>query len=426
MSNNFTKAYREKVLDRFIKGFEAKRILSKNVNTQLVKGAFNSHTGTRVAVKRPTDFKVIETPEGDITGFNPSPMIVGNAYATVQDTMTVYLTYTEFEEALEMGDKETVMAPKAARLVTALELKFAQFMARNTALLSGTLGTPVSAWSDIANFGAVMEASGIPKDGLWKTMINPYTEKALADGQRSLGAGGKAGNLVYEANEKAMIMENFAGLDVYTGVTLPLINTDAPADRAGTVAATPTATYESVMESIEQDLAITGFAANLVINAGETIRIPAVSRLNQATREVMVDETITPVVFTATVVNTVTLDGSGAGTIRITGAAVYEADGAHNTVDRAITSGDVVELLGAESSRYQPNLFWHRDAFVLGFAPLETLENKSTKYTSEDGIEMRITTDSEFMAAKNMVRIDIRPVFGVLNPYYAGKGFGIA
>ncbi|HHZ97320.1 MAG TPA: hypothetical protein EYN67_17640, partial [Flavobacteriales bacterium] len=400
--------------------FETSRTLSKNINTQMFQGSFDVKSGENVDVKRPTDWAVSETADGDLTAETESVYITGKATATVQDQLTVFASVKEFDEALKDGGDPRFFQDMAQRLVTKMELKTAEYMARNTGLLAGTVGTAVSTWDHVAEAGAVMEANGVPKDGNWKYVVNPFTQRSLASDQRSLG--GETGTDT--ANERAMITKNFAGLDVMTGTTLTSYLTGTGAGRAGTVVGTPVATYEAAKDTMTQVIGVTGFQANLVVAAGETVSIAGRFRLNLATREPVIDETGNQVVFTGTVTNTVTLDGSGAGNLVITGPALFEANGQYNTVDSAIAASDVITLGGAAATRIQPNLFFHRDAFVIAGVPMDKLDSTDTLAQTKDGIQLRVSKGSDFTKNTNKVRIDLRFALGTMNPFLAGKGFG--
>jgi hypothetical protein len=146
--------------------------------------------------------------------------------------------------------------------------------------------------------------------------------------------------------------------------------------------------------------------------------------LNLSTREAVVDEAGAQVVFTATVAADVTLGASGEGNITITGPAIFEATGAYNTVDSAPISGDVVTLLGNNSTLIQPNLFWHKQAFSIGSVPIKKLNSTDTLATTEDGLQFRVSKGVGFLENEQKVRFDFRPAYGVMNPFFAGQGFG--
>ena len=429
MANNVESNFREKVMPTFLTAFDNSRVFSKNVNTQLLEGVFDSSSGASVAFKRNSDYLAIETNDGDITSETPSPIVVGNGFGRVQDYITVLIDYQQIDQALKLNQLEKLLAPAAKRLSTKLETNFAKFMMRNTGLKAGTVGTPVTSWSHVAQAGALMESTGVPMDGMWNYAVNPFAQIELANEQRSLGAGGSAGGLIKSANDRAVIQEDFAGMRVMTATTQAKYTSGSGADRVGALSGNPDVTYVTAKDTMTQLLPLSGFQANLVIKAGEQVQITGRSRLNLSTRELILDGTGAPIVWTATVTADVTLSGTGTGNIIVTGPAVFESGaglGAFNTVDSAPVSGDVVTILGAASATHQPNLFWHKEAFSIGSVALPKLNAQENTGTTEDGIRIKVTRGSDFLAAKNMVRFDILPAFAALNPMLAGQGFGSA
>jgi len=424
MANTFDSNFSRKLMDKVIPAFQSARTLSKNINTQMFQGSFDVNSGDNVDVKRPTDWLVSETTDGDLTSETESVYQTGKATATVQDQLTVFASVKEFDEALKDGGNPRFFNDMGQRLVTKMELNTAAFMMKNTGLLAGTVGTAVSKWDHVAEAGAVMQGTGVPRDGNWKYVVNPFTQRSLASDQRSLG--GETGSM--DANKTASITDNFAGMKVMTGTTLASYLTGTGADRAGTVVGTPVATYLAAKDTMTQVIGVTALQANLVVAAGETVSFTAaagaIARLNQATREPVIDETGAQVLFTGTVTETVTLGASGEGNLTITGPALFESDGQYNSVSQAIAAGDVVTLGGAAVTRIQPNLFFHRDAFVLAGVPMDKLDSVDTLAQTKDGISLRVSKGSDFTKNTNKVRIDLRYALGVMNPFMAGQGFG--
>ena len=429
MADNFDSNFTRKLARVFLEKFDSDRVLSKNVDTQLLAGKFAPDTGDTVDFKRPTDYKSVRTPKGDVSSATKSDIITGKASGVVQDYFTAFVDYDEADEAIEMDQLDQLLAPLATRIKTDLELDFAAFMMKNTALLAGTVGTAADTWDDVAEAGAVLQSSGVPADMPWFYTVNPFTQRKLASTNRSLGAGGVAGGLVKTAIDKATISEMFAGFDkVMTATTLASYTIGAEADRAGTLSGTPTVTYLAAKDTMTQVLAVTAVGAgSTVLNAGETVTITAASgainRLNLSTRQVILDETGAPIVWTGTVTETVTLSG-GAGNVTVTGPAIFEATGAYNTVSQSPLSGDVVTFAGAANAIVQPNLFWHKQAFSIGSVPIKKLHSTDTLATTEDGLQFRISKGVGFLENEQKVRFDFRPAYGVMNPFFAGQGFG--
>jgi hypothetical protein len=424
MTNNFDSNITQKLARVFLEKFETKRVISKEVDTTLLSGVFDPSTGDEVNYKRPTDYKSTRTPDGDISATTAQSIITGKAKAVVQDMITVEVDYTIVDQALKMDQEDQLLDPMAARIKTDLEIDFAKFVMKNTALKYGTVGTAASTWDDVAGAGSILESTGVPMDAQWTYAVNPFTKRKLASDQRSLGAGGSAGGLISTAHEKAILSDDFAGLRVMSATSLPNYNTQTGADRAGTLSGNPDVTYLTAKDSMTQVLPVTAFQANLVVKAGETIQIAGRNRLNLSTRELVLDESSSPILWTATVTEDVTLGASGEGNITVTGPAIFEATGAYNTVDSAPISGDVVTLLGNEDVVVQPNLFWHRQAFGIGSVPIPKLFSTDTLGTTEDGLQIRVSKGASIRENKQIVRFDFWPAYAALNPFFAGQGFG--
>lgn len=425
MANNFDSNFTRKLAKRVLDPFENSRVLSKAVNTQLLVGKFDPDSGENYDFKRPTDYITQETSDGDISATTASSIIRGKATGTVQNYITVEVDYFEADEALKMGNDETeFFNSMAQRIVTKLETNFAAFMMKNSGLLSGTVGTAADAWSDIAKWGATLKATGVP-DGERYGAVNSYTQAALADIQRSLGAGGSAGGLVSQAFKDATLVKQFGGLSaVLTADTLSTYTLPTTGDLVGAANGAPTATYVGAKDTMTQSITVDGFGTFTgTIPAGAQVKVTGVNRLNLATREPVIDATGANIVFSGTLSENCSLT-SGAGTMVITGPAIFESSGAYNTVDAAIADNDVITIQGADATTYQPNLFWHKNAFAIGSVPMRPLHAEDTMMTTKDGLQLRISKGSSIRENKQIVRIDLRPAFAALNPFFAGHGWG--
>lgn len=429
MPNNFESNFTRQLARVFLEKFENARVLSKNVNTQLLAGRFGPASGENVDFKRPTDYTTSRSSTGDATGI-ADDIITGKATGTVQDYFTVLVDYNEADEALKMDQLDELLAPMATRVVTDLELDFAAFMLKNAALFAGTIGEAAITWDEVAEAGAVMQAHGIPMDEMWTYAINPFTQKGLASDQRSVGssgAGGAMGAAILSAHEKATLTSNFAGMSVLTATTLASYVLPTTGDLIGAMNGAPDATYLTAKDTMTQSLAVDSFGAFAgVIPAGTVIQVTGVNRLNLSTRQLVVDASGANIVWTAVVVQDSAAFVAGAGTLVVSGPAIFEAGGAYNTVDVAIGAANVVTILGTDTTAFQPNLFWHKQAFSIGSVPLKKLHSTDTLATTEDGLQMRISKGSDFLLNTQQVRIDLRPAYAALNPFFAGHGWGSA
>lgn len=421
MANNLTSNTVEKLARIFLDSFESSRVVSKTVDTQLIKGMFTPSTGGTVSVKRPHDYNAIRTVAGDISGSTKSDILSGKATATVQDYITVATEWENIEEALELDQLDKILAPMATRIVTELETSLGAYMDRNAGLTFGTPGTAVAAWSDVAGAGAFMSSVGVPVDAERWYVMNPFATTDLADVQSGLASGDN--KLVTTAWEDAQISRNFGGLKAITSNALNSFTDDVGlADRAGTLSATPDATYVTHKDTMIQSLAVTAMSATGTIKAGSVVEVTGRNHLNVSTRQVALDSS-GPIPWRATVTADVTLV-AGAGTILVAGAAIFEADGQYNTVDSALTSGDVITVLGTAGDVIQANMFYHKQAFGIATVKLPKLFSTDTVATTEDGFSIRVSKYADGDANTQKVRFDLLPAFVTFNPLFAGKGFG--
>jgi len=80
--------------------------------------------------------------------------------------------------------------------------------------------------------------------------------------------------------------------------------------------------------------------------------------------------------------------------------------------------------LGSASTVYQPNLFFHEQAFGLGTVKLPKLFSTDTVATTSDGFSLRVSRYADGDANTQKVRFDILPAFATFNPFFSGTGWG--
>lgn len=420
MANNLSSNITRKVARVFLEKFEASRVLTKTVDTQLLSNKFNPSSGANVDFKRPHDYNTIRTAGGDISLSTKSDIIAGKATGTVQEYFTVATEWGNIEEALELDQLEEILAPMATRIVTDLEVDFAKYMYKNVNLSVGTPGTAVTTWSQVAAAGSLMQEIGVPMNDIYYVM-NPYTQQALASAQGGLYA---ADRLVTDAWTKAQINTPFAGLQGISSNALATYTSGTATDRAGTIVGSPTATYVAHKDTMIQDIAVTAMSAAGTIKAGEIIEVTGKYRTSIASRQVILDNAGAQVKWRGVVTEDVTLNGSGAGTLKVAGPAIFEANGQYNTINAALANGDVITVLGSASTVYKPNLFYHKQAFGLGTVKLPKLYEGDTVATTSDGMSMRVTKYSDGDSNTQKIRFDLLPAYATFNPFFGGQGFG--
>jgi len=95
MPNNLASNVSTKVAKVIMDAFESNRVLTRTVNTSLVAGqnGITNETGDTIYLKRPTQYKAIETSDGDISSATKNDIGVGRVSAKVQNFITVAIDY---------------------------------------------------------------------------------------------------------------------------------------------------------------------------------------------------------------------------------------------------------------------------------------------------------------------------------------------
>lgn len=426
MANNTDSNITQKVAKVFTAPFESSKVLTRAINTQLLnsQGLGQPEYGETMKFKRPTMYRAKETSDGDISASARNSIISGSSFGTVQNVITVDVEYGTVEEALRLNQLEEILAPAAEELITRVETNLYDFMVKNSGLTYGTPGTPITKWSDVAGTGSTLHAIGCPMGGEKYYVMNPFAGQNLAEAQGALNA---ADGLVRTAWQDAQISKNFGGIRGLMSNSFSDYTAGATADRAGTLGATPAATYLAHKDSMIQTISLSGLTASTTdaVRAGDTIEFPTHSFINIKTRKAINDASGSPLPYRMTVVTGGDTDGSGNVTVTATCAAINEGNtGQYNTINSALTSGDAFTLLGVEDTVYQPSLFFHKQAFGLGTVKLPKLHSTDTVMQTKDGMSVRISKYANGDQNKNIMRFDVLPAFACFNPLFAGRGFG--
>jgi hypothetical protein len=423
VANNLTSNVTRKLMRTFLKHFESNRVITKSVDTQLLSGKFNPSSGSTVDFKRPHDYRSIRTSDGDLSAATKDDIIAGKATGTVQDYFTSATEWANVEEALELDQLDKILAPMATRICTDLETDFAAYMAKNCNLSTGTPGNAVDTWKEVAYAGAMMESVGVPADTDWSYAMNPYTAVALAEKQTELASG--SNDLVDRAWRKALVANNFAGMQVLKSTHLYGFTASTAADKAGQVDGNPTVTYVGNKDSMIQTIHVDGITAGTVVKAGEILEITGRNRLSLSTRQPIVDQAGANVKWRGVITADATFT-AGEADLLVAGPAIYEANVAYNTTDSAVVDGDVATIISPTGTFLQPNLFWHKQAFGLGTCKLPKLYSTDTVATTKDGMSIRVSKYSDGDKNKQKIRFDLLPAYATFNPFFAGHSYGTA
>lgn len=424
MANDYQSNINKKLLKSFAKGFESSTVLTNTVTKQLVND-FDASTGRgdgQVSMKRPPQYVPQRTADGDLSAASANPVRVGNVQGEVSNYITVYVENTQVEEALEADQLDQLLKPIAEDMVVEAESELALYMAKNASLISGDPDLAISAWSDVANAGALLKEVGAPS-GMKYAAINNFTESALANLQTQLGVNPEAGT----AWSGATIKENFAGFSkVLTTNNLPEYTSGS--ETAGlTLGGTPSALYDDYKNTYKMTLVIAGATPTTgTLKAGQTLLIPAASLVNLRNRKVVRNAAGAAVPFSCTVLADATADGSGNITVSVSGAAIYETgvNGAFNTVNAALTSGNAVTVLDTADTTSRPALAYCEGFVGMGSVVLPKLHATDSMIMNHKGMSIRVHRFSDGVGNKNRYRFDMLPTFACFNPEWGMKVHG--
>ncbi|MBB04068.1 MAG: head protein [Pseudooceanicola sp.] len=429
MANYTDSNITQKVAKGFKPGFESSMVLTKTVDTQTLTGAGlgTPDFGEKVKFKRPMQYRSTKTADGDISSTAKNDLVFGNSFGEVQNFYTVHVDWSIIDEALRLNELDKALEPIGEQLAADIETDFGSFMIEQSGLTYGDVGTAVNAWSDVAGAGAFLDSIGVPKGKDRFYAMNPFSTTNLADTQSGLASGNN--KLVDTAWERAQISSRFGGLSAISSNALSSYVSGELAGESGTVSATPVATYVSVKDSYQQTIVLTGLTVSTTgaVKPGDTIEFDDNGRnyINLRTRRTVMGANGQPIKWRATVVTGGDTDGSGNVTVVVAPAAINEgATGQYNNISSPITAGDGFTILGTADTEYQPNLFYHKAAFGIGFVKLPKLYSTDTVMTMPNGISVRVSRYADGDGNRNKMRFDALPAFACFNPLFAGKGWG--
>ena len=431
MANDLTSNINKKLMSAFVPKFDSNRKISKTISTNaqnLVNG-FDESTGDAygaVRMKRPLQFNPIETPDGDLTGEQTNPVIVGSAPAEVGDYVTVFIEMTDVQRALESQDVAEEMTklvePAAEDMCTRLESNLVDRMMKSAALSSGSADKPISAWNDVASAGSMLNAIGTPA-GRKYCAIGDFDGLALAGEQKGLAVNPEVGS----ALSTATIANRYAGFDsVFTNNNMPSF-LSGTAKTGITVKSAPVQTYVQAKDDYRQTIVLTGGTSGETITAGTTLIIQGVNITNLRNHKPIRGIGGAFVPLQLSMLEDAQFDGSGDATVTVSGCSIFETgvNGAYNTVDAEIVAGADVVINEAVSTNYAPGLAYHEAFFGMGSIKLKQLDATDSSFTTKDGLNFRVSRFSDGKANKHQIRIDIRPTYACLQPFFGQKVYGI-
>ncbi|MDK9585420.1 P22 phage major capsid protein family protein [Lelliottia wanjuensis] len=418
--NNMSKNVSQKVLQKFLPEFASDLVLTKTIDRQIIANKIDNTTGDSIQIKRPHQFKTEKTKTGDLTGKDPSALVAATATAKVDDYITVYVSWSQLEQALELNQLDKILKPIARTMATELETRVANFMLANGALSIGNAGSGIKEWDEVSRAGALFADMGQP--GTKYAALSPWAISALAGKQIALANG----DLNRNAWEKAQIPRNFAGLDAVFSTNSLATRTAGQAAGVATltVKTAPTIDYTSVKDTYQFSVPLTGATASVngFLKAGDQLVFSATAWVNQMNKQSIIGDSGDIIAFTCTVMADANSDANGNVTVTCSGVPIYDAAlPQYNTVAQTVAAGDAVMVRGAKNKLIKPSLFYTDSFMGLATIKLPKLHSIDSSIVNWEGLSIRAHKWSDGTKNNQFMRFDLLPAFACFNPMEGGQ-----
>lgn len=324
---------------------------------------------------------------------------------TVSSQKHVAVNFTTAELALSLDDfSERVLKPRISQLAATVDADVANVYKS----FYGSVGTPGTTPSTSAVMLAAnqkLDETAAP-EGMRYLTVNPAANAGLVEGTKGLF---NPGNVISKQFKSGMMGEGILGFDeIGSSQSIKMHTTGT---RAGAHTITTTVSTQG-----STTILVTGTGTETV-TAGDVFTVADVYAVNPQTRE----STGSLQQF---VVTTATAAVGGAYTLTVS-PAMYTAEQALATINRFPTASDVVTWMGAASTQYPQNLYYHKNAIT--FATADLLLPRGVDMASRkvhNGISLRIVRQYDINNDRMPCRIDVLYGYSAIRPAIGGRMWG--
>lgn len=386
-----------------LKLLKNKLVLAKLVDTESLDKEFASERGGgkpggTVYVKRPPELLVRDGRVAQV-----QDVLEGEVPVSIDKQKGVDVEFTSLEATLSLDDLLQNKTAEAAMAQLASQID----MDLNDELLEfpnwvGTPGQLIDSPADFFKMPERMDELAIPGDGRI-AMLSPADRYALAGNLLTTAA--QAGSVARNALEEARI-PGLAGIDAYTGVTVPTLTTGTRTNGAVN-GANQNVSFSTVRNSYQQTLAIDGVGNAATIKRGEVFTIADVYAVNPRTKAKL------PFLAQFVVLEDATANGSGQVTLTIANPII--TSGAYQNVDSVPADNAVVTWMGEASKSYRQNASFHKSAIKLVSARLVRPASGECAFATDrdTGLTIRYWRTSDGVNDTHLHRWDV--IYGTAN-----------
>jgi len=271
--------------------------------------------------------------------------------------------------------------------------------------LVGTVGTPIAALDPFWSAGEMLDTNSAPMDGQRYMCIPPKIQTAALKTAQGLFQSSTQVKQQYERGR----MGTMGGFDW-------LMDQNCRTHTNGALGGAPVTTTAGQTGST---LLTTGWTAAAAprLKAGDVFTLPSVFRTNRVSGDVKTD------LMQFTVTADVSSDASGNASIPIYPPIITTMPG--QTVSASPgASAPLTIVTGTTGQLSQQGLAYHKDAFVIGMAPLEVpkgVHNAANQQDPDTGCSIRVVSQYDINNDVFITRCDVLYGWAAQRPEWACK-----
>jgi hypothetical protein len=313
--------------------------------------------GDTLRIRRPADFTLRTGPT-----LTTQDVIEGRTTLTIDQQVGVDFQFSSTDLTLKIEDlSERVIKPAMSTIINGIARDVFDVMYKKTYNWVGTAGQTINSFADFAVPAQRMDEMAIPQDMRYAA-LHPADHWGLLGSQTALYIQGAA-NSAYREGELGKI----GGIDTRMSQVLPThTNGTWDATTPLTDGNSQEVTYDTAKNTWTQTLVTDGWDASATITAGSVFTIENVFMVNPKTK-VSTGQLQQFVVTTAVTANATTTADTN-----LTISPPIIVTGPHQTVTYSGNfDGRAITPVGAPSTAYRQNLFYHKNAMALAMVPME-------------------------------------------------------
>jgi hypothetical protein len=392
----------KEALMQFKNGMGFSRNVDKSYSKDFAKKG--AKIGSSEKIRKPNRFTVTNG-----TAYSAQDVTEDSVTLTIGTQNHVDFEFLSSDLTLSIDEfGQRYIKPAALALVNQVDIDGLSYAAKNVANAVGTPGTTPSALvTYLSGMQKIQESAG-PVDDDYSFHISPAANVKIVDALKGLFQASSEIDKQY----KRGLMGVAAGGEWNLAQNLYSYT-------SGPLGGTPT--LNGVPASGATAIVTTGWTASAAsrLKAGDVFTIAGVNKCNPITKQDtgQLQQFVVTADFSS--------DGSGNGSVSIS-PPIYTSSSLQNVVAAPATNA-ALTILASASTVTVNNILMHKEAFALGFAPLEMpmgVDFAAVETDPDTGVSLRIVRQYDITTDKFKCRMDALYGWAGLRPEWACKILG--